>query len=243
MKPVIQDKRVLIGALFIMAGLALIIDQILNVNIIPHWIWTWQFLLIAIGTVHLLTSDKIGPGIILIAVGAYFLSPDIFRGTWIYEVLFRSHLLFYLFLIFIGFILIIKRGNWKGAQRYHGAVEGGEDPSDFLNEIAIFGGGEKIITSDNFQGGNLTTIFGGTDLNLTHAKLAAGAQEINIFTMFGGWGLIVPAEWNVKIEVFSIFGGVSDKRVIGPDTVRDNTRTLVLKGFVMFGGGDIKSVK
>jgi hypothetical protein len=55
--------------------------------------------------------------------------------------------------------------------------------------------------------------------------------------------LIVPAGWNVKIDVFSIFGGVSDKRFIGSDTVRDNTRTLLLKGFVMFGGGEIKSVK
>lgn len=241
MKPVIHDKRVLIGALFILAGLTLIADHILNINIIPYWIWTWQFLLIMIGTISLLTSDKVAPGIILIAIGSYFLVPGIFRGTWIYDVLFRSHLLLYLFLIFIGFVLIVKRGNLKGPHRYHGALEGGEDTSDFLNEIAVFGGGEKIITSDNFRGGNLTTIFGGTDLNLSHASLAAGAQEINIFTMFGGWGLIVPAGWNVKIEVFSIFGGVSDKRVIWPDTVKDNTRTLVLKGFIMFGGGDIKS--
>ncbi len=243
MKPVIQDKRVLIGALFILAGLVLIVDRILAVDIIPGWIWTWQFFLIVIGVVSLLTSDKVAPGIILIAVGSYFLFPGIFKGTWFYENLFRSHLLLYLFLIFIGLILIIKGGNMQRSPHYHRALEGAEFKDDYLNEVAVFGGGEKIITSDNFRGGNITTIFGGTDLNLTQAKLAEGIKEIDIFTMFGGWTLIVPAGWNVKIDVFSIFGGVSDKRSIGADMVRDNTRTLLLKGFVMFGGGEIKSVK
>ena len=242
MKPIIRDKKVLIGALMIMAGLVLILDQILNVNIIPYWIWTWKFLLITIGVISLLTSDKIAPGIILISIGSYLLFPDIFRGTWVYDTLFHSHLLLYLILIGIGFVLILNRRKLHNPRKYRRVVEEGNDTNDVLDEVAIFGGGEKIVTSENFQGGNITTVFGGSDLNLTHAKLAPGVHEINIFTMFGGWGLIIPAEWNVKVEVFSIFGGVSDKRMIGPNTVRDNTRTLVLKGFVMFGGGDIKSV-
>jgi len=243
MKPIIHDKKVLIGSLMILAGFALIVDRVLDISIIPYWIWTWQFLLITIGIISLLTSDKIAPGIILIAVGSYFLFPGLFRGTWIYHALFRSHLLFYLILIIIGFVMIINHGKLRSHRRYNGKTGDSEDTNDYLNEIAFFGGGDKIITSQNFKGGNLTTVFGGSDLNLIHAKLATGENAINVFTMFGGWGLIVPSEWNVKIEVFSVFGGISDKRIMGPGTVRDNTRTLVLKGFVMFGGGDIKSYK
>lgn len=227
----------------ILAGFALIVDQVLDISIIPYWIWTWQFLLITIGVISLLTSDKTVPGIILIAVGSYFLFPGLFRGTWFYHALFGSHLLFYLILIIVGVVMIINHGKFRGHRRYNRTSADSNDTNDFLNEIAFFGGGDKIITSQNFQGGSLTTIFGGSDLNLTHAKLATGVNEINVFTMFGGWGLIVPSEWNVKIEVFSVFGGVTDKRIMRPDTVRDNTRTLVIKGFVMFGGGDIKSYK
>jgi len=106
--------------------------------------------------------------------------------------------------------------------------------------VAIFGGGEKIITSNNFRGGKLTAIFGGVDLILLNAQLAQGSHQLEVFAMFGGWTLRIPSNWHVKSEVVAIFGGVSDKRYIGPDTVKDNTRQLVIKGFVMFGGGEIK---
>jgi hypothetical protein len=41
--------------------------------------------------------------------------------------------------------------------------------------------------------------------------------------------------------VTSILGGFSDKRFT-PVTSADSSRTLVIQGFVMFGGGEIKSV-
>ena len=66
-------------------------------------------------------------------------------------------------------------------------------------------------------------------------------MEIEVFAMFGGWTLVVPPTWQVKTDVISIFGGISDKRMIGPENVRDNTQQLVVKGLVMFGGGEIKS--
>ena len=59
--------------------------------------------------------------------------------------------------------------------------------------------------------------------------------------MFGGWTLVVPPNWQVKNEVVAIFGGINDKRVISTDVLKDNSRQLIIKGFVMFGGGDIKS--
>ena len=47
--------------------------------------------------------------------------------------------------------------------------------------------------------------------------------------------MLVPSDWDVKIEVVAIFGGYSDKRVISavsPD------KRLVVKGISLFGGGD-----
>ena len=112
--------------------------------------------------------------------------------------------------------------------------------NDYLDELAIFGGGDKIITSDNFRGGRVTTIFGGSDIVLLHSQLAPGVNEIEVFSMFGGWTLRVPPNWQVKSEVVAIFGAVSDKRYIPDSVVKDNTRQLIIKGFVMFGGGEIK---
>jgi hypothetical protein len=58
--------------------------------------------------------------------------------------------------------------------------------------------------------------------------------------MFGGWTLRVPPNWHVKNEVLAIFGGISDKRYLPEGAIQDNTRQLIVKGFVMFGGGEIK---
>ena len=59
--------------------------------------------------------------------------------------------------------------------------------------------------------------------------------------MFGGSTFIVPENWNVRVEVTSIFGGFADKRSLAADTVIDNSRTLVIKGIIFFGGGEVKS--
>jgi hypothetical protein len=87
----------------------------------------------------------------------------------------------------------------------------------------------------------VTAIFGGSELIFSKSQLAPGVQEIEVFAMFGGWTLVVPTHWQVKSDVVAVFGGISDKRMLSDETMKDNTRQLIIKGFVMFGGGEIKS--
>ncbi len=255
---------VLIGFVLIVDNIRFIPD------FIPWWIWTWQFLLITIGVFSLLTSDNPAPGVVLIGIGSVFLLSDILPDIWPgFFDWFRSdsNLFWYLVLIVVGLSLILRRRGSFNFDRHRGHPrrrdfhrDGGDGTgfhreesdstttasfgegtdNDYIDEVAIFGGGEKIITSDNFKGGKVTTIFGGTDIILNHCKLAPGVNEIEVFAMFGGWTLRVPPNWNVKSEVIAVFGGISDKRYLGGDIVRDNTRQLIIKGFVMFGGGEIK---
>ena len=56
--------------------------------------------------------------------------------------------------------------------------------------------------------------------------------------MFGGAEIIVPENVNIKVNTFSLFGGVSDKRVLKNSD--ENTVPLLVNGFCMFGGADIK---
>lgn len=261
MAPYIKDKRHLVGLIFVLIGLVLIID---NIRFIPHfipwWIWSWQFLLIAIGGFTLLTSDKVAPGVILIGIGSVFLLSDILPDLWPgFFHLFTddTNLFWYLVLIVVGVSLILKnrgahqpKSSRNHSRRPGSKGSGDPEPSttftdsstdDFVDEVAIFGGGKKVITSDNFRGGRVTVIFGGSDLILTQSQLAPGVNEIEVFAMFGGWTMVVPSHWQVKSEVVAVFGAITDKRIITLETVKDNTRQLVIKGFVMFGGGEIKS--
>ncbi|MGM0498358.1 MAG: hypothetical protein ACQESJ_10600 [Bacteroidota bacterium] len=45
----------------------------------------------------------------------------------------------------------------------------------------------------------------------------------------------------MKVEVTSILGGFADERILG-DSNSDRKGVLIIKGLVIFGGGEIKSV-
>jgi len=265
MAPIIKERRHLAGLILLGIGFLLIVHNLKFVpDFIPWWVWTWPFLLITIGTFSLLTSDNKGPGIILIGIGTIFLAPDILDDFWPdFSDMFKdeSHLFIYLILIVIGLSLLFRSSSgfrsgfkeWKGRHGMSGDSDFGKenppvDPTDdatytsndFIDEVAIFGGGDKIITSNNFRGGKVTAIFGGTDIILQHAVLAPGVNQLEVFALFGGWTLRIPPHWQVKSEVVAIFGGISDKRYIAADQPKDNTRQLVIKGLVLFGGGEIK---
>jgi hypothetical protein len=74
---------------------------------------------------------------------------------------------------------------------------------------------------------------------LRSASLAPGTHVLDLFVIFGGTSVIVPPDWTVRVEVFSFLGGFSDKRYSTLKVIPDAEKVLVIKGFVMFGGGEV----
>jgi len=223
-----SNRRAILGIVLILAGMLVIASHL---GWIP-WsfrsiIFSWQMLLIALGVFFLLSRDNLPAGLVLIGVGAFFLIPRFLPGAFEYR-----RLIWPVLLVAFGLVLIMRR---SGGQKIPA------DSIDYIDDMSIFGGGDKLITSQNFRGGKLTCVFGGSKINLLKADLAKGQNVIDIFAMFGGTKLIVPPGWNVKIEVTSIFGGFNDKRPAPPDNVIDPSKELVIKGVLIFGGGDIVS--
>ncbi|MDX9728129.1 MAG: DUF5668 domain-containing protein [Bacteroidales bacterium] len=232
------SSRFLIGILLIVAGLILIIKKS---SVLPEpldyfiddIIFSWQMLLIAIGVITLVGSDNKTPGIVLISVGGFFLIPELFTDF------FRSFNFFWpaLFIV-VGVVLlmnskrIVKKLDYSGVNR-----------ADYIDNVNIFSGAERQVVTDNFQGGKITSIFGGGEVDLTRSSLAPGDNVIEITCIFGGTTIIVPDNWNVILEITPILGGFSDSRKLRGDVIRDNTRSLVIRGTVIFGGGEIKSYK
>jgi hypothetical protein len=105
----------------------------------------------------------------------------------------------------------------------------------------FFQSGRGQIVSDNFRGGKVTAVFGGSEIDLTKAKLGPGVSELELACVFGGTTIIVPDDWTVKIEVVPVLGGFGDSRKLNPGRIIDTTRQLVIKGAVVFGGGEVKS--
>jgi len=230
-----QNRTVGFAVLIIVAGVILLLNSL---NLFPHdlsrIIVSWQMLLIGIGVVSLINSKEKVSGIILIAIGGIFLLAkisDLPVSVW--------SIFWPTLLIIIGVSLLYGHRN-RMSKPLHSVDElSSGEKSDYLDEIAIFGGNEKQITSKNFRGGRITNIFGGSELNFTGAQLADGEHIIDVLYIFGGSSLVVPNDWDVQLDVVSIFGGFSDKRFKKLDP--DAKKRITIKGLVIFGGGDIKS--
>lgn len=241
MSAIVKNKKALVGILFVGIGILLILKNLHYFpGIIPGWLFSWPSLLILIGITILLTSENITPGIVLIGIGVFFLMPSFFNTMW-HQIGDYWPLIF----VIIGVSMILNRNRRRHPRRDvpHFEKKNGIENEDEIDEIAIFGGGEKVITSQQFSGGRLTAIFGGSEINLLSSKLNEGTNTLEVFAMFGGWSLIVPDHWNIEVNITPIFGGFSDERRLSPDAFTDHSRKIVIKGFVIFGGGEIKGVK
>lgn len=227
-----HNSRLGVGAILIVIGGIFLLD---NMNLIPfsvsRYMFSWQGILIIIGSVFLITRPNKAPGFILLAIGGFFLLPDILHIPG-----FSLDNWWPLILIIIGVMFILRQ---QGHRKFGSKDEKGD--IDVLDDVSMFGGGEVVVTSDNFQGGKVTAIFGGSAFNFNKATLSEGNTVIDLFAMFGGSSFIIPEDWNLKVEVTAIFGGFSDSRKISPDTKIDHSKTLILKGLVIFGGGEVKS--
>ncbi len=124
-------------------------------------------------------------------------------------------------------------------------VAGGGDPRTTLNEFTLFGGCQRRITTQDFKGGNVTTIFGGAEIDLRGAAIADDQAELILNAFFGGCEIRVPDTWEIIARGQGIFGGYVDStrdRNVPPEVLAGAPRKiLVLRGAAVFGGVEIKN--
>ncbi len=211
---------------------------------VPDWLFSWQMLLIAIGLfIGFKKGFRDGGWFVPIIIGGAFLAND-----YILEGDLRSHI-WPLILITVGALFIFRprHRHCRGFKKKDGiqsetitpVSEESYTQDDFIDNVNIFSGTKKVILSKNFKGGDIVNIFGGSEIDLTQADMTTPAI-LEVTAIFGGATLIVPSNWAIKSEAVTIFGGIGDKRKIVPST-ESPTKTLVLKGTMIFGGMEIKS--
>ncbi len=208
----------------------------------PKWIFSWQMLLIALGLFIGFRHRFRRPAwLVLVLVGGIFLYSDLYP-----EVEMKKYVV-PIVLVSVGLLILFRprhsRRCWQKKNVGEGtlttsAFEGESTADDFVDSTSIFGGAKKNIISKKFRGGDLVNIFGGTELDLSRADFN-GTAEIELTTIFGGTKLIVPSNWDVRSEAVTLFGGLEDKRNMS--TSENPTKTLILKGTVIFGGIELKS--
>ena len=209
---------IIIGELFLLK----------NFGVLPQeffWkVFSWQVILILIGIVFYFNSNK-SIGLTLIVLGILSWIPDIWP----------------VLIIALGVFVIIKnKTNYFSNAKAENSSDI-YDPKQMINDASIFGAAKKSYQIDKFKGGNITAIFGGSEIDLSDCTLADGSNKLDIFFLFGGSNIKVPSTWKVLIEVTPILGAFSDRRIMQQSQVFDNSKILIISGVTIFGGGELKN--
>lgn len=238
-----RPGRIWAGLFLLLVGAVLLLDQMGFP--LPDWLFNWHFLLIAIGLFSGLRHGFRGFGwMILIAIGGVYLAQDYYHDFNLHRFLWPG------FIIMAGLLIILRParrprdwgGDWDRRRRcsptFSASSQEGYISDDYINTTSVFGGVHKKIVSKNFQGGDITTLLGGTEIDLTQADFT-GQVRLDVTQIMGGTKIIVPPHWEVRSEVTAMFAGFEDKRqqpaITNPDKV------LIIAGTSIFGGIELKN--
>ncbi|MGA7096418.1 MAG: hypothetical protein WB245_02495 [Acidimicrobiia bacterium] len=80
-----------------------------------------------------------------------------------------------------------------------------------IDLVNIFGGENLASTASPFYGGKITTMFGGTMLDLRRATPAPTGIYLDILAVMGGVDLIIPDGWRIQFDGKVYAAGFSDE--------------------------------
>jgi hypothetical protein len=137
--------------------------------------------------------------------------------------------IFPLFLIYIGWRILSRENRGIRSDR-----EMKSSSQNSINETFIFSGAKRRLDSENFNGGRITAIFSGANLDLSNTKTKKKVIELDIAAVFGGVKIRVPKNWEIEPEAVGILGGIDNKT-----SLENKSATLKLTGVAIFGGVNI----
>lgn len=134
----------------------------------------------------------------------------------------------------LGLLSLGAIGGFAGAAALAKQVlpSRGEAESDEVGLVAIFDGVNLASRARAFRGGSALAWFGGVNLDLREAELAAGAR-LSVGALFGGVAVRVPPHWRIETDVRAIGGGVE---VASAEADDPDAPVLLVDGVAAFGG-------
>ena len=224
--------RLVFGILIIVAGLLFTLDNFGFVSA-RFLIRLWPVALIAVGLTKALQQKGFWNGFwgwVVTLAGLLLLLDNL------HVLRFPVWKLLPLVLVALGIRLVQKAGGRTFPDR---TIEGRTAAT--LDETAIFGGWDRAISTNEFLGGEINALFGGFELDLSGCRIPDDEAVVTVFIAFGGGDIRIPRDWNVEVRAFAIFGGTDDKSHHPPLDGDVPPKKLVIDGFVVFGGLDIKN--
>jgi predicted membrane protein len=221
--------RMLIGALLVLFGLLFLLDNLgyMDAGAVLQF---WPMILVGLGTWKVLQPREDGQrafGVALLAIGIFLQLQMLITGL-------RFRHIWPALLIGLGGLLI-----WKAIGRTQPRRPLAAGSAE-LHELAFMGGGNRIIDSPDFRGGDVTAIMGGLEIDLRKAGISSEAAVIDIFTLWGGIEFRVPEDWSVDVQATAIMGAFENKARASAVHGSPDKR-LVIRGVALMGGVEVKN--
>jgi predicted membrane protein len=226
---------VIAGAVIVAIGLVLLLDNMGLLHVYDVWRF-WPVILIAIGAGRIIECQRpaaLAWGGMMCVVGALFLLDNL--GI----ISFSFSMIWPLAVIGFGISMLMRSADRTKIARDSASPGFSSDPT--LSLWAIFGGGRRRVTSDNFQGGEVFAIFGGFHIDLRGAQIPSGRAVVEINAIFGGVELTVPENWRVGVRGTGIFGAFEDKTIPPRPDVGVTPPELIVTGSAIFGGATVRN--
>ena len=223
-----KTSKILWGVLLVLAGvlLALKATDLLQFDIFfDGW---WTLIIIIPSVIGLFTERNKTDNLIGIAVGVVLLlcCQDVISFDLLWKLLVPG------VIVVVGLKLAL--GGLFGGKANQMIADMKDQGQKTIEGFAMFSGCDRSFAGENFQGAELTAVFGGMKWDLRNAVIEKDCA-IKVSAIFGGIDILVSDNVNVKVDATGIFGGVSNKTA-----ARKDVPTIYVTGLCLFGGVDVK---
>lgn len=228
------------GIFLLILGVAFLLSNLgfFDIRLIRDY---WPVLLIVFGASIMLnprhgTRSFLWSGS-LIVVGCLLLAQTLgYIGGNVWEIIWPIWLIFW----GLSFLLRGRAGitGCAGAPPWGGAPQ--TATANRLNESNVFGGVKQRVESQEFEGGYLSSTFGGIEIDLRGANTKLDEIFIQADAVFGGIEITLPDRWNVTVRGSGVFGGFED-RTHPPASTGEKRPHITVTGSAVFGGVTVRN--
>jgi predicted membrane protein len=241
-----SSTHVIFGLIVLLVGVLILLEN-LGFFYARSIFTYWPVILIAIGIGRIYDSRSWqnlfgaavigGVGGIILAHNLGFLPWNFWRLLWPFLLICLG---VYLLLRGIGFAdpkLGLRSSTENSASTYSGEAS---TSNNVLHEEVIFGGINRRIQAQDFQGGKATAVFGGVEIDLRGSVTTRDEVVIEANAVFGGVELTVPESWEVIVRGTGVLGGYEDKTHPLPPVPGAKRPRLIIRGGAVFGGVTVR---
>jgi len=223
---------ILIGAVIVIIGLMLLLDNMGIVRIYDAWRF-WPVILIVVGVSKVLEGRSPATyvwGGMVALVGALLLLNNLHILIFDFDL---GSLIWPLLVIGFGVTMLLKALDRR---RYlDGRPPVSQSNPGLAGAWAVFSTVKRRIDDQDFKGGDVVAVFGEVKIDLRKAAIASGEAVIDVNAMFAGVDIRVPETWLVVLKGAGVFGAFEDKTIPPRTDPGVKPPQLVITGTAVFG--------